>query len=161
MATHSSILAWRIPMDRGTWRATVHCIAKSGHSWVTKHSSSLTVFKSFFFSLSVVLVSFMMVLLSIVSLFSVLAAHWTTWVYGIMDFIKFGKLWAIISINMLYFPFLLCFRDSHDIYWCYSRVYWCSAHYYNYVLFLWFILESFHCYVFKFTSLFFSCLICC
>ena len=24
MATHSSILAWRIPMDRGTWRAAVH-----------------------------------------------------------------------------------------------------------------------------------------
>ena len=24
MATHSSILAWRIPMDRGTWQATVH-----------------------------------------------------------------------------------------------------------------------------------------
>ena len=24
MATHSSILAWRIPMDRGAWRATVH-----------------------------------------------------------------------------------------------------------------------------------------
>ena len=24
MATHSSILAWRIPTDRGTWRATVH-----------------------------------------------------------------------------------------------------------------------------------------
>ena len=23
-ATHSSILAWRIPMDRGTWWATVH-----------------------------------------------------------------------------------------------------------------------------------------
>ena len=29
MATHSSILAWRIPMDRGAWRATVHVIAKS------------------------------------------------------------------------------------------------------------------------------------
>ena len=29
MATHSSILAWRIPMDRGTWRATVRGIAKS------------------------------------------------------------------------------------------------------------------------------------
>ena len=26
MATHSSILAWRIPMDRGAWRATVHGI---------------------------------------------------------------------------------------------------------------------------------------
>ena len=24
MATHSSILAWRIPMDRGAWLATVH-----------------------------------------------------------------------------------------------------------------------------------------
>ena len=24
MATHSSILAWRIHMDRGAWRATVH-----------------------------------------------------------------------------------------------------------------------------------------
>ena len=29
MATHSSILAWRIPMDRGAWRATVHRVAKS------------------------------------------------------------------------------------------------------------------------------------
>ena len=28
-ATHSSILAWRIPMDRGARRATVHEIAKS------------------------------------------------------------------------------------------------------------------------------------
>ena len=29
MATHSSILAWRIPMDRGVWLATVHGAAKS------------------------------------------------------------------------------------------------------------------------------------
>jgi len=29
MATHSSILAWRIPMDRGAWWATVHGITKS------------------------------------------------------------------------------------------------------------------------------------
>ena len=29
MATHSSILAWRIPMDRGAWRATVCGVAKS------------------------------------------------------------------------------------------------------------------------------------
>ena len=26
-ATHSSILAWRIPMDRGAWWATVHGVA--------------------------------------------------------------------------------------------------------------------------------------
>ena len=29
MATHSSILAWRIPMDREAWRATVHGVTKS------------------------------------------------------------------------------------------------------------------------------------
>ena len=29
MATHSSILAWRIPKDRGAWQATVHGVAKS------------------------------------------------------------------------------------------------------------------------------------
>ena len=29
MATHSSILAWRMSMDRGAWRATVHGVAKS------------------------------------------------------------------------------------------------------------------------------------
>ena len=29
MATHSSILTWRIPMGRGAWRATVHVVAKS------------------------------------------------------------------------------------------------------------------------------------
>ena len=28
-AAHSSILAWRIPMDRGAWRATVHGVTKS------------------------------------------------------------------------------------------------------------------------------------
>ena len=29
MATHSSIFAWRIPMDRGTWQAIVYEVAKS------------------------------------------------------------------------------------------------------------------------------------
>ena len=29
MATHSSILAWRIPMDRGAWWATVHRVTES------------------------------------------------------------------------------------------------------------------------------------
>ena len=29
MATHSSILAWQIPMDRGAWRAAIHGVAKS------------------------------------------------------------------------------------------------------------------------------------
>lgn len=29
MTTHSSVLAWRILMDRGAWRATVHGVANS------------------------------------------------------------------------------------------------------------------------------------
>ena len=33
MATHFSILAWRIPMNTGAWWATVH-----GHDWVTRHT---------------------------------------------------------------------------------------------------------------------------
>ena len=29
MATHSRILAWRIPMDRRAWQAAVHGVSKS------------------------------------------------------------------------------------------------------------------------------------
>ena len=29
MATHSNILDWRIPMDRGAWQAAVHGVTKS------------------------------------------------------------------------------------------------------------------------------------
>ena len=29
MATDSSVLAWRIPMDRGPWQAIVHGVTKS------------------------------------------------------------------------------------------------------------------------------------
>ena len=38
VATHSSILAWRIPMDRGAWQATVHEVAKSQTQLMTKHT---------------------------------------------------------------------------------------------------------------------------
>ena len=31
MATHSSILAWRIAMDRGAWWAAVHRVTRVGH----------------------------------------------------------------------------------------------------------------------------------
>ena len=31
MANHSSILAWRIPMDKGAWGAIVHVVAGVGH----------------------------------------------------------------------------------------------------------------------------------
>ena len=29
LTIHSNILAWRIPMDRGAWKATVHGVAKN------------------------------------------------------------------------------------------------------------------------------------
>ena len=36
MATHSSILAWKIPKDRGAWQAAVHGVVET---WtrMTKH----------------------------------------------------------------------------------------------------------------------------
>ena len=45
MATHSSVLAWRIPMDRGAWQATVQGVAKgrtrlsdyAQHTYVCAH----------------------------------------------------------------------------------------------------------------------------
>ena len=43
MATHSNILAWRIPMNRGAWWATVHRVAKSRtrlSDWLTQHSTN-------------------------------------------------------------------------------------------------------------------------
>ena len=41
MATHSSILAWRIPCteESGGWWATVHEVTKSRHDWATKRST--------------------------------------------------------------------------------------------------------------------------
>ena len=48
MATHgnhSSILTWRIPMDRGAWWATVHRVAKSQTrlKWLNTHTHSVCV----------------------------------------------------------------------------------------------------------------------
>ena len=36
MATHSSILAWRIPWTRGAWQAPIHGLQKVRHDRATK-----------------------------------------------------------------------------------------------------------------------------
>ena len=41
MTTHSSVLAWRTPLDRGAWWATVHGPQRVRRNWVTKHSHSI------------------------------------------------------------------------------------------------------------------------
>ena len=41
MATHSSILAWRIPMVRGAWQATVWDCKESDNEWATRHTINL------------------------------------------------------------------------------------------------------------------------
>ena len=42
MATHSSILAWRIPIDRGAWRDAVHRVAKCW-TQAAKHAQDIQV----------------------------------------------------------------------------------------------------------------------
>ena len=44
MANHSSTLAWRIPMDRGAWWATVHGVAKS-QTRLSDSAQHTTVYK--------------------------------------------------------------------------------------------------------------------
>ena len=39
---HVSILAWKIPMDRGAWGVQSMGSQRARHSWVTKHSSTRT-----------------------------------------------------------------------------------------------------------------------
>ena len=43
MATHSSILAWRVPMDKGAWWATVHGATESQTQLSTTHIVDNTV----------------------------------------------------------------------------------------------------------------------
>ena len=42
MATHSSILAWRIPPDRGAWQATAHAFARVRHDLATRERETET-----------------------------------------------------------------------------------------------------------------------
>ena len=45
MASQSSILAWRILMDRGTWQATVHGVARVRHNLATTTTTLFIISK--------------------------------------------------------------------------------------------------------------------
>ena len=45
MATHSSILAWRIPMDRGAWQATIHGVTEESDTTELLSTHTQCVFK--------------------------------------------------------------------------------------------------------------------
>ena len=47
MATHPSIIAWRIPMDRGAWRATAQEVTRVGHDRATKYSIAVSSQQAF------------------------------------------------------------------------------------------------------------------
>ena len=44
MATPSSILVWRIPMDRGAWWAAVHGVAESDMTWRLDKNNNMDIF---------------------------------------------------------------------------------------------------------------------
>ena len=48
MATHSSILAWKNPMDIEAWKAIVHGYSKVGHDLVTKQHSTVVSLAGYF-----------------------------------------------------------------------------------------------------------------
>ena len=49
MTTHSSILAWRIPIDRGAWRAAVHGVAERDMTkQLSTHIPYILLLHSFF-----------------------------------------------------------------------------------------------------------------
>ena len=44
IATHSSIPAWRIPIDRGAWRATVRGVTELDTTeWLSTHRQNITI----------------------------------------------------------------------------------------------------------------------
>ena len=43
MATHASIPAWRSPMDRGAWRATVHAVEELDTTEANDHARVCTL----------------------------------------------------------------------------------------------------------------------
>ena len=50
MATHSSILAWRIHELRGAWQAIVHGAAEPDRTELTEHRAHTDTLLSLFFS---------------------------------------------------------------------------------------------------------------
>ena len=79
METNSSILAWRIPVDRGAWQATVHGVTKS-QTQMSTHTHTNTkhvrVTKLTRDGLDVPLLRFVVVTFTII-LYNYHSSHWS------------------------------------------------------------------------------------
>ena len=102
MASHSSILAWRIPVDRGAWQAAIHGVAKS-RTWLgnwAQHSTNTTkVYQCIW-----VLLSFQ-------------THGWITWPYPFKLVLIYLSQWN----DIIYFIAEAFKIQSATLYFCHSK----------------------------------------
>ena len=128
-------------------------------SLYTKCFFSLAAVKMF--SLSLMLRNLIVMCLGVTCfIFLVLGVCWVPWISQFIIFIKFGKLWAIISSNIFLFPLVsfspsvtpIIFRLCHLNF---PTTHWCSVHFFKFSFLCVFHFESFLLLCIQFTSLFF------
>ena len=95
MATHSSILAWRIFMDRGDCWSTVHGSQRVGHNWGTLHS---VFFNSVIVLFICLLFKIFISLLNISYIFSVVPPLYFFWDFGLP---LISLVWILFQVNCL------------------------------------------------------------
>ena len=117
MAVHSSILAWRILMDRGAWWATIYRVAKSQIRLSNQHKYSMQTLNLAFFiqhnafeghpCLSVSVFHFFILLNNILS-FACFKIHQLKDVYVALRFFRLTK--SILNIQYrFWFEYMFCF----------------------------------------------------
>ena len=94
MVTHSGILAWRVPMDRGAWWATAHGVAKGWQNWATKHSTYTHIL---LWEIDICFMSS--------SILFIFIAFWYTrveWIYHSLSILLLIEIWVVSSVWACY-----------------------------------------------------------
>ena len=102
MATHSSILAWRIPTDRGAWQANVHEFAQSW-TWLkrlSKHVCKIEENKYYSFVLLPISLYINSILKNIVIILEILWIFWVLTPY-LLCYYTLNRLQYSININFM------------------------------------------------------------